>query len=413
MTKTELTDEQKKQLVDVVEQITFDLEPTKESILEFSKSINTMMPQLLEGTKKVVEATKRFSDEYEDILKYVDTSDWEKAADITFEEMEEMTIADVMERIRERHGIITPDSEWAINKYVKSEHPAIIIPQTNQPKNFIMAKDKVTNKLFEGGLMIGDENVLIATEGRKSKKELTAVVSIDFGELPNVQMSKSITGYDREVHDAIVSLYVDGENEYVTPLMIYRTMTGNPKAKITPKIEEEISDSVTKCSITRIYIDSTEEAEAYGMEKVRYEGNLLYTKKIVGTHKGQTSEWIQIIEKPVLYDYANDKGQVARVNIALLNTPISKNKETINLQGYLLRRISSMQGSKLSKNIVYETIYKHLEITASSNSALLNKQAKIRDKAKEILTYWKEQQFIKNFKENKKGKTIVSLSIEF
>jgi hypothetical protein len=287
----------------------------------------------------------------------------------------------------------------------------LLIPKTKYPNKFISPKDKVSNKLFDGALTIGRVNH-IATEGSKSKKELTAKVSIDFDELKGVTISRDLNSYDREVHDAIVSLYVDGGNDYITPLMIYRTMTGNQKAKLYAKQQQAINESVTKCSFAKIRIDAEEEAKAYNMDKLIYEGNLIYTEKIIGIHKGETGEWIHILRKPVLFDYAETKGQIDRADINLLNTPINKNEENIILQGYLLRRIRTMKHSKLSKNILYETIYKQLNVEAASPGALRKKQSKVRDTAKEILSYWKEVGEIKGYKENKgKNNSIVSLTI--
>lgn len=293
-----------------------------------------------------------------------------------------------------------------------SEIEMFKIPVTKFPNNLVIPKDKVSNKLFEGELTTGVLNP-VATENKKSKRELTAVVSIDFDELKGVAISRNLTPYDREVHDAIVSLYVEGGNQYITPLMIYRTMTGNQKAKLTPKHQEAINESVTKCSITRIRIDAKDEAKAYNMHKLIYEGNLIYTKKVTGIHKGETSEWIYIMEQPVLYDYANSKGQIDRPSITLLNTPVSKNEETIILQGYLLRRIRTMKKSKLSRNILYETIYKQLDIKAASKASLDNKHRKIRNTVKEILDYWIKEKEIKSFSENKgKNNSIISLTIQ-
>lgn len=428
-----MNNETKKKLFsDIDEYSKMILSGTSQEKLEaFQKKISDVITPYLEQYEE-------FRKEYEVVMPLVDSVDSLEYAHITLDEDTYYTLADVAYRILnyvrslaiflnlEVDEVVQKSSEdlqWYQQKYKKMREtyenslpfPAeiILIPQTSQPKNLVLAKDKITNKFFEGSLSLESKDIEIATERKNSKKELTAVVSIDFEELPDVSISKSIEPYDREVHDAIVSLYVDGENEFVTPLMIYRTMTGNPKATFTDKKEKEISDSVSKCSMTRITINTSEEAEAYGMDKLSYEGNLIYTEKIIGEHKGEVSEWIRILKKPILYDYANDKNQVARVPIQLLNTSINKNDETIVLQGYLLRRILAMKGSKLSKNIVYDTVYKHLNISAASAGALRKKQSKIRDNAKRILNDWKEQGFIKTFKENKKQNSIVSLTISF
>ena len=128
------------------------------------------------------------------------------------------------------------------------------------------------------------------------------------------------------------------------------------------------------------------------MDKTIYSGNLLYTERVTGYQKGAISdEWIHVLRVPVLYEYADTKNQIYRVNITLLNPPINKNEETIILQGYLLRRIRAMKSnSKLKKKILYETIFKQLDIkitSESDSSVLRHKHKKIRDSVKKILDY--------------------------
>lgn len=272
------------------------------------------------------------------------------------------------------------------------------IPKTCYPGEFIASKDKISNMLFNDELTTGKHPIRMERLG--SKKELTAVVSIGYEELQGMQISRNFTPYDWQVHNSIISLYVDGGNDYITPLMIYRTMTGNPEAKLTDNITKAISESITKCSITRIQIDATKEAEAWGMDQMIYEGNLIYTEKVAGKHNGKISEWIHILRRPILYDYANSKNQVARMDIKLLNTPINKNKENIELQSYLQKRVLDMKGSRLSRNILYETVYKRLDINSERYKKLRDKQNKVRDNIKTILDYWKEENFIADYKEN-------------
>lgn len=105
------------------------------------------------------------------------------------------------------------------------------------------------------------------------------------------------------------------------------------------------------------------------------------------------------------------------MDVKLLNSPVNKNEETIALQGYLYRRILSMKGSsKLSPTIKYDTIYKQLEITATSDGALRKKKLKVRETVKKILEFWKKEKFILGYVENahksEKGK-IDSITIRF
>ena len=68
-------------------------------------------------------------------------------------------------------------------------------------------------------------------------------------------------------------------------------------------------------------------------------------------------------------------------------------------------------GNKQSNNIVYDTIYKQLEIDAPSDGALRKKKADVRKKVKTLLDYWKKEKFIKGYTENKKGQEMYSVTI--
>ena len=105
------------------------------------------------------------------------------------------------------------------------------------------------------------------------------------------------------------------------------------------------------------------------------------------------------------------KDQIGRLDIRLLNSPVNKNEENITLQGYLYRRILSMKGSNLSKTIVYDTVYKQLEVSAKSDGGLRKKKHKVRETAKTIFEYWKEQGFISGYSENYHGTECYSVTI--
>jgi len=285
---------------------------------------------------------------------------------------------------------------------------------TFYPVNFLAPTDKVSNLAFSNELTGGHIQQL-AMERRGSKKQITTLASINFDNLNgSVQIKgrKELTAYDREVHDAIITLYVDGGNEYITPQMIYRVMTGNPDAYLNPKQAEAISDSITKCMYSRLIIDASEEAKAYGFDSFKYDGSLISGERVTASLNGTVVECLRILRPPVLYEYANKKNQIGRFAIKILNTPINKNEEIITLQGYLYRRILSMKNnSNLSKTIVYDTVYNQLDIKAASDGALRKKKAKVRSQVKKILDYWKQEQFIAGYVENKRGQVIYSVTI--
>lgn len=288
---------------------------------------------------------------------------------------------------------------------------------TKTPKTWITPLGKVIDLAFDGeGRLYDAEPILVKINSRKSKKEILSAANLNFDDR-RIQITgkKELTSYDREVHDAIVTLYVGEGNEYITPQMIYRTMTGNKNIRLMPKQKNTIINSIEKMMYSRIKIvASQQECEAYGFDEFSYDGALLFAEKLTATLNNNILEAYHLLREPVFYTCANKKNQIERLNIKLLDSPVNKNKENIILQGYLYRRILAMKNSKKMKPvIVYDTVYKYLDIQAVSEASLRNKKAKIRKTIKKILDYWKEQNFITSYAENNCKNEIVSITIRY
>lgn len=291
---------------------------------------------------------------------------------------------------------------------------------TRAPKQWLTPIDKVSNLAFNGeGNFYRSDGKFIGADisNRKTKKEILSLVNINYDD-KDLQISgnRSLTPYDREVHDALTTLFVDGENDYITPRMIYRAMTGNENASLSTKRQESISNSMNKLMYTRIKLEaSEEECAAYGFDSYKYEGTIIQGEKVTATLAVNGKEVLEVyhlLREPVLYTYAAKKSQIARLDIKLLNSPVNKNEENIILQSYLCRRILAMKGSsKLSPTIVYDTVYKYLGVSAASDGALRKKKLKVRSTTHRILDYLKEQEFIGGYVENSRKNEIVSVTI--
>lgn len=283
-----------------------------------------------------------------------------------------------------------------------------------------MAKENVTfkcgcAKCDSKGAVYNENGVEVRISGRKSKKEILSFARLDYSDNA-IQISgkKELTQYDREVHDALVTLYIDGGNEYITPQMIYKAMTGNSEAKLAPKQQEAISRSLNKLMYSRLTIKaSEEECIAYGFDKFTYEGTVIQAEKATAKVNGVIVEVYHLLREPVLYTHADLINQISRLDIKLLNSPVNKNEETITLQGYLLRHINGIKGGKLSPTILYDTIYKQLDIQASSSGALRKKKFKVRSTVKKILDYLITKDFIKNYTENSDGQEVTGITISY
>lgn len=192
-----------------------------------------------------------------------------------------------------------------------------------------MLIDKVSSKFFDGeGTLYKENGVEVSIGGRKSGKEIVNLVRLDYSDNA-IQISgeKELTPYDREVHDALVTLYVDGGNEYITPQMIYKAMTGNPEAKLMPKQQEAISNSLNKLMYSRLIINaSKKECKAYGFDEFTYKGAVIQGEKRTKEVNGVIVEVYHLLREPALYTYASSKNQVSRlgISIKLLSSLVKK-----------------------------------------------------------------------------------------
>lgn len=302
-----------------------------------------------------------------------------------------------------------------VAKKAKATQPPELSVTTITPKEHLSTVDKLSGKAFdvENDVLYTKKLIAVGVERRGSKKEINTLLSMSFDELEKAGViidAKKLTPFDREVHDAITTLFVEGGNDVMSVEMIYRTMIGKPKARLAPKQAEAITQSITKMMHTLITIDASQEAKAYGFDNLKYKGNLLYAEMAIASINNNVIEALHVIKEPVLYTYANRTNRIGRVDMKLLDSPINKNEETIILQGYLYRRILAMQHGQ-NKSIVYDTVYKQLSIDAPSAAALRKKKADVRSKVKTLLDYWKKEKFIAGYVENKRGQEMYSVTI--
>ena len=64
-------------------------------------------------------------------------------------------------------------------------------------------------------------------------------------------------------------------------------------------------------------IDASQEARLRGLDKAKYDSNLLNAKRLTILANGQTTEAIKILDTPILYDYAERRNQIGRFDVKL------------------------------------------------------------------------------------------------
>lgn len=295
--------------------------------------------------------------------------------------------------------------------------------KTKRATEAVLSITKVEDKLFNPGNF--DE--LFGQHGKNlderadfriltdKRKTVVTLLSVDWDERDLKERGISIpswnklTAFDRAVYTAVGSLFFAG-NGYITSRMVFQVLSGNKaKANPTPDILRAIAHSIERMSIIRVSIDAAEEARAKRNVQAEYTDYLLNTRAARVAINGVMSDCIQIHTPPVLYMYANGKNQIARMNVKMLDAPVSNTSENIELKSYLMRRVSGMKSdkSKLGNAIRYDTIYEYLGLNTAGygEDGLRHKKKDVRDAVQKILEDWTRKGEIKSFEEVSEGRT--------
>lgn len=309
-----------------------------------------------------------------------------------------------------------PELHEKINDYIMQKAAAAIgliqeiKPEsinTVFPKYFTAALDKVTDKTFSNQLT--ESFTALKMEG-KNQPRITTYAKIIYDGLEGI--TANLSAFDKSVYNAINSLYEAGQRE-VTNQMIYRVMKGDNKARLSPNKAAEINESVHRCAGKIIHIDARQEITVgkYKNLDPEYVGNLLTIEGKLITLNGTRCSCYQITTPPMLYRYAKGKGQIGSCPINVLNVPINMTDEAITIRDYLLEWIMALKNPKngqLNNERTYEKIYDRFIMDQVD---LKDKKRKIRDQVKKILEHWKTENYIADYEEIKKGRTLHKVKV--
>ena len=261
--------------------------------------------------------------------------------------------------------------------------------------------DKVNGTLWAGVLERGIRRELKAETDIDSRKgkQANIYILIDFDELDGVKISRNLDSYDKRVFIAIANLKRQGL-DYVTTAQVYRAMGG--RGTPSRKDRDKILESVKFVSMGRVFIDNSEEAKLYKKyDRIKESFPLLATAIGEGYVNGiLVDDVIHIIEDPRLITFAENRGQIATVPVALLESPISMTAANLTLEDYLFTRIARMRNTPaLTRTILFATIHERCGITTKKQ------KQRLPEKLERILEHYKTEKWIK-------GYTITDRSIE-
>lgn len=278
--------------------------------------------------------------------------------------------------------------------------------------NLLYPVDKPDYKLWDmardsskhGGQL--ELDIFMGTEEEKKKgKQPIITLALTFELPPGVQITKELTAFDKRVYIAVGALWNAG-NRTMTVSQIYHMMgyTQRPASSNIAKINE----SLTKMSFARLYMNNEKEVNIHKKyEKINIDDEpLLAFRRKTAFINGQIVEGaIQVGFEPPMIKFARERNQVEPVTLQLLTTPINKTERNLEIEDYLMWRISRMKKQKgdvrkNQKKILYESIFTYCRIKGRTQ------KFRTRGVIGKILDHYKAAGFIDGYDTDETGLTI-------
>ena len=308
-----------------------------------------------------------------------------------------------------------PEEEAPPEAYKKE-----VVKLATPPEKHIMPINKLANTITTAkGFNLFDINGADLIVSGRGKSEITTRCMLTY-EGDNITLSgrQPFTEYDRNVADAVTSLYEYGGSNIVTAATVYRAMVNMTDTE-TPSPQQigAVTRSLDKMRFTRVRIDCTEELK---QRKVSLNGQqitgvlvdtyLLAMESIEIEAGGQRVKAYKIIKTPILYEYAQITKQVITAPSKLLAIPDQSNTEKrISIKSYLLRRIYGIKGkSRLNPHILLNKMSEDLDMQPTTDDKKRNKIY-----IDNVWKYWKQEKFIKDYSFTKSGREYDGIMIQY
>lgn len=299
-----------------------------------------------------------------------------------------------------------------------------VIPQKHLIPNNKLA-NSLTTKVTTKDIL--DASAIDFVVSGRGKSEITTRCILSYeGENLKLSSRQPFTEYDRQVADAVTSLYEYGdESHIVTAATVYRAMihaTGTETP--SPQGIGAVTRSLDKMRFVRVQIDCSEELTRRKLSlngaqitRGKIDTYLLALDKLEVMAGGQKVAAYQVIKTPILYDYSRLTGQVLTVPAKLLEirdksgAKVPNSERRIAVKGYLLRRVERMKGknaSKQSNHILYSNLY----ASVCDGEPTEKEQRLIREYVGLVLDSWRRDRYITGYVELTQGRKKIGVDIK-
>lgn len=283
--------------------------------------------------------------------------------------------------------------------------------------------------------------------GKKKKKEIKQAiipfgVYLDQGKIEGIEFKGgyNLNAFDKRVAYAVYSL-VDQGIMVTTLTQIYNRM--GYKSRPIPTVLNNIETSLHKLRGNTVIADTKMESEVYDYPRITIKDSII-DAKIADTHMTEyrnSVKWSELIEKykayldenmeqalldtrmpanqlviirdmPPIYTFAKRRGQYTTIPIKVLQTPLYKTIDNMEIEDQLLNRIvAGLYIINLKKfrdglNISYKKLNEWVKF---GNGIKIQRFELVMI---QILNYWKEIHYIKDFRKGKnyKGEIIYEIA---
>ena len=272
-----------------------------------------------------------------------------------------------------------------------------IVKRALAPEKYFLPTFKPVGILFRGDFPVGQEKKIGMTseKDKRSGKLAYIVLMLNFDELGDgVKISRELTVYDQQVWNACANLMKCGYN-IITPAQIYRWM--GYKKQLNTRDNQRILDSINTIIRARVSIDNRQERELYKKYPEISINEPLLAATICKAKSGKNEVTaIEILSMPKLFGIAEQRGQITAIPFEVLEVPIDKSNDNLQLLTYLIKRIIQIKhDNHISKKILLSAIYEKCDInTRVKKFRLIGEDGKLF----RILSYFKEIKWIADYK---------------
>ena len=367
-----------------------------------------------------------------------------------------------------------PDTPEILYAFIEQENPAaeaaeaiaakLPLLQAINPAAHTMPNNALMNTLQTQQAINAGAFDMTVSNAKGRRKEITAytMISFDPGETSIKITDAKLSEYERQVSDAVVSLWIEAVKEGIAPIfspdMIYRAMPGGSD-KASPQQKGAITKAIDKFRHLHIYVDATEEMRKRGVidEKATYIFDEYYLNvrrhTVKSKNGGAVLQGYEILSQPIILTYCKLTKQLLTVPANLLAVkkvyepkpgkkaiakellPMTATRQAMT--GYLLRRIEVMKRDEReakerkrsydrrrvkdetleekpytafkeqSPVILFDTLFADAGLSGQTKQSAANN----RDFVFQVLEYWKLCGSIKGYEKQTKGRSITGIKI--